>query len=589
MATYNMIITCRCGNPTEHYCNTCGENLCSNCKETHLQDDETRQHFIVEYTEKLMPGQASNRLCPYHNGQVYTKWCKTCKKAACIDCITSSHIGHGLVKLETVLQEKRARLQKELENLESTDLNEWKNLTTEARKATTDFLEQVNGIEKELENMAKRYHKKVDEILENNKRQLKDLTTSSFSALHEQEKRVSDGLMKVKQEIKECEDRLRSNDMENLLKHERTKPEKKILPQISSEVPPAPIFIPGQVDRKLLTEMFGKLSVPITEGDKNHSQLSTVSVKKPILLEVAQPEAAGPSKPIQASSGDTRRSGSDNTVPDTRLLQLMSEPSVQSELDAGDGDMLIACAGSDQAWVQVGNALLYLMDRHCSVKELVQAHFYFNDIALSSQGDLLLSNIDDNCIILVLRDKMVQTLFKTQVGWFKPQALTPSGLCWLQSGDIAVSFHKEGRVIIYSISGKVIKELDKKLFTCPRWVAQSKVNSDLYIIDKTDNSQASTGKVLALGKDFKVRNEYTGQGDKRFFQPCGLCTDNIGNVLITDPHNNSVHILDKDGKFLQYLLTRDQGLERPRSIDVDSEGNAWVGLRFGVKIVKYLQ
>ena len=197
-----MIITCHCGNPTEHFCNTCGENLCSNCKETHLQDDNTRQHSIVEYTKKLMPGQASNPLCPHHSGQVYTKWCKTCKIAACMDCIASSHIGHRFVKLETVLQEKRASLQKELESLESTDLKKWKNLTTEARKATTDFLDQVKYIEKELEVTAKKCHKKVDEILENNKTQLKELTASSITALREQEKRVSDGLDKVKQESK---------------------------------------------------------------------------------------------------------------------------------------------------------------------------------------------------------------------------------------------------------------------------------------------------------------------------------------------------------------------------------------------------
>ena len=185
-------------------------------------------------------------------------------------------------------------------------------------------------------------------------------------------------------------------------------------------------------------------------------------------------------------------------------------------------------------------------------------------------------------------------LFKTQVGWFRPQLLRPFGLCCLQSGDIAVTFAYEGRVIIYSMSGKVIKEPDKKLFKCPFWVAQSKVNNDLYITDKTENYHNSTGKVLALGKGYRVRYEYTGQDDRRFFFPSGLCTDNAGHVLITDYYNDRVHILDRDGRFLQYLLTREQGFRRPLSIAVDSEGNAWVGqtstcTTADVKVVKYLQ
>ena len=177
-------------------------------------------------------------------------------------------------------------------------------------------------------------------------------------------------------------------------------------------------------------------------------------------------------------------------------------------------------------------------------------------------------------------------MFETQVGWFIPQSLTPNGLCCLQSGDIAVTFKDEGRVIIFSMSGKVIKELDKKLFMCPYMVAQSKVNSYLYITDKTTNNYKSTGKVLVLGKDYKLLYEYTGEGDGRFFFPLGLCTDKAGHVLVTDYSNHTVHILDKDGKFLQYL----QGLWEPWNIDVDSQGNAWVGEMDGdVKVVKYLQ
>ena len=120
-------------------------------------------------------------------------------------------------------------------------------------------------------------------------------------------------------------------------------------------------------------------------------------------------------------------------------------------------------------------------------------------------------------------------------------------------------------------------------------VAEKKINSDLCIVDKTDKSFLSVAKVLSLGKDNKIRYEYTGTDKRQSSIPCGLCTDDVGHVLITDFDNQNIHILDKDGNFLQYLLTGEQGLRKPVSINVDSEGNAWVGQQFGdMKIVKYL-
>ena len=82
---------------------------------------------------------------------------------------------------------------------------------------------------------------------------------------------------------------------------------------------------------------------------------------------------------------------------------------------------------------------------------------------------------------------------------------------------------------------------------------------------------------------------YKGQGES--FRPCDLCTDTAGHVLITDWNNENVHILNKDGDFVQYLLTGEQGLDNPSDINVDSEGNAWVGQYESgdVIVVKYLQ
>ena len=517
MATYNMLVTCGCGSPTEYNCNTCGAKLCVNCKQTHQENNDTRHHSITEYAKKLMPGCLSPPPCHEHNGKECVCWCQTCGKAACMNCITKSHHGHKFTELETVLQERRTSLQQELKNLESNKLKEWQDLMIQAKKMTSDFSGQVDDIENELEERAKEFHTRVEEIKETYKKQLNELKISNLNILQEQEKMVSDGLEKVKQEIKGCEDRLRSSDMESLLEHEGPKSDMKdTLPTISCATPP--VLTPSQIDTKALTVMLGQLTILPTH--------------------------------------------------------LIPRPSVQSDFDTKISHPSVICVGSGQAWVETNTKTLQLVDRHGTVKDTIPTiDFNFEDIVLSPQGDILLTDWANKCITAISSDKKIKTLFKLQ--W------EPSGLCCLHSGDIAVTFLNERREVIYSASGKVIKELDKKLFRLPFRVAQSKVNSDLYISDW------GAEKVVTLDKDYRVRYEYTGR-DRESFSPRGLCTDNAGHILITDSINHRVHILDRDGQFRQFLLTKEQGLREPWSIDADSEGNAWVGDGCVVKVVKYL-
>ena len=198
-------------------------------------------------------------------------------------------------------------LQKELENLESNDLKEWQGLISGAKKLKTDFLGQANGVEKELEERAKEFHNIVDEVLENSKRQLKELTISSIAVLCEQEKRVSDGLEKVKQEIKDCEDKLRNGDVESLLEHKSVLDRKVFMPNISEAVPP--VLTTNQLDIKSLSEMFGELSVSgTTQEAEDHSQSSTEVYQDTKNPSVTEP-VKGPTVPETIPATD---SGNEN-------------------------------------------------------------------------------------------------------------------------------------------------------------------------------------------------------------------------------------------------------------------------------------
>ncbi|KAH3822004.1 hypothetical protein DPMN_123773 [Dreissena polymorpha] len=73
------------------------------------------------------------------------------------------------------------------------------------------------------------------------------------------------------------------------------------------------------------------------------------------------------------------------------------------------------------------------------------------------------------------------------------------------------------------------------------------------------------------------------------FDPRGIACDKYGHVIVCDYSSNMVHLLDKHGRFLMYLLTEADGIFGPTSVAVDRAGFLWVGGGDAtVKIYRYI-
>ena len=356
---YNQAITCLCGNLATHHCNTCGDTLCFNCKITHQKSKATGHHSVVPYAEKLGPEHVSSLLCSEHNDKECLYWCEKCKRTACIECVTTIHQCHKLIKLEDMLKEKRTMLQKGLANLESGILKEWKDLLVEAKQVTADYLDKVDGVEKDLEAQAKKFHDKVEEIFKTSKQQLEVIKATNLNILHQQEKMVCEGLEKVKQEVRECEDKLRNGEVETLLQYERNHDkEKESLLHISKVL--APVFSIGQIETKSLIEMFGKLDEQHARDMKFKNEIKPI--KDTVLLTIKNNAASSQkTTPTTTEENNSEHPQSQKiskhvTVPTPPQRQLMSTPSVQSSFDTWyhSYNQSIVCVGSGLAWVKTG-------------------------------------------------------------------------------------------------------------------------------------------------------------------------------------------------------------------------------------------
>ena len=54
--------------------------------------------------------------------------------------------------------------------------------------------------------------------------------------------------------------------------------------------------------------------------------------------------------------------------------------------------------------------------------------------------------------------------------------------------------------------------------------------------------------------------------DYELQNPAGICVDSSGNILIADSGNCRIHCLDPQGRFLDYVLTWEDGLAEPQAL-----------------------
>ena len=104
-------------------------------------------------------------------------------------------------------------------------------------------------------------------------------------------------------------------------------------------------------------------------------------------------------------------------------------------------------------------------------------------------------------------------------------------------------------------------------------------------------SDTNADTVVVVDNTGRVRFRYDGTPSRRekSFDPRGIVTDALSQIIVADSYNNCLHILDQNGQFLRCV--DDCGLEEPVGLSVDSKGRLWVGLcdKGEIKVIEYLQ
>nr|XP_022287961.1 uncharacterized protein LOC111100406 isoform X3 [Crassostrea virginica] len=255
-------------------------------------------------------------------------------------------------------------------------------------------------------------------------------------------------------------------------------------------------------------------------------------------------------------SGIPRRAGVED------LLTLLSSPVVQKSLSVTGVESCdhISCVTPDRVWVSDYNNLI-LTDTATGK----QLHSVENSLGsgtgihtVNCEGELIYIDEEHNIIKLCNDMETTTTLIKhTDTTWI-PRCV----YCSPSSGDLLVGMrHTDtdtctdtGKVMRYDNTGKYKQTIPHDdntphtLYEDPWYITENN-NGDVLVSDPFRRA------VVVTSGEGVHRFSYTGPPSGSELVPGGICTDVMSHILVSDHYTDTVHMLDRDGQFLSYVLT----------------------------------
>ena len=353
-----------CESPAKFHCNTCGDVLCQNCKTNHQTSEGTRYHNIVPYTEKVDPRHTANIHCQAHPGSSCLTWCTTCGQPVCLACITSNHNGHKYLEIDKKISEMRGVVVKELKELRKNFLPRLEDQLKSAKQLTKSYNEDIEKVEKEMEERANVVRNQVEVAIQNNKKELNEIQTENLDALHAQEKEVSDGIDTINGDIKSLEDKLAPSNLANLLQHTGDARGKNGPPLLRPAQPS--LVSDPKVNIQTLQELLGKITLT-KEVHLQADQSVNSSTGKFALPKFSCTGLAGNVRlPFQLPSINVQNPGLPKPIHTVRPRvgkTLLPVPSIIAQFDVDIFYPIVACCQDGTAWVKTDDSCLQLVDR----------------------------------------------------------------------------------------------------------------------------------------------------------------------------------------------------------------------------------
>lgn len=520
----------------QFFCRTCDGNMCVDCKDDHKRKKMFLRHDVVKMTLTRKMEIDGYGHCNVHPESKYELNCQVCQIPVCTKCIAGKHNGHKMKDISTAYLEAKRRIS-----------------------------EVINEVDSHLIPAYKRNIEDLETLLGDVNKQTRELEQTVVN----QSQKLTDFIQSIEKEFLQmiCSERTSYNDQINS--------EKNDIGSHVSYLQTLHASLVEKRDTKSLTDLILFMA--------NYSELET---NKIFQIPSFQPACFITNFPYK----NVFRVIFGLHLPSRMVKQKRKRCIMAKAKEIKNiGTTVVSPIGlfvSDKnqgiVWIRGEKATVNKIDMQGNVQATFSTQTKFgrpSGLIETKDGIMFYTDLENKKIRKVTKDLHEKTEINTE--WY------PMGMCISLSGHILVCVAKlkfletnesdVGKILRMNCQGNIFQEIQRKsdnenLYTRPICVSEN-VNQDICVSDCTKCS------VIVVDRTGIFRFAYEGgfiQNDDRIFSPAELDTDKDGNILISDDENSLVHLLDIDGRFLQYILTAKDGISEPRGLKVDDEDRLWI-------------
>ena len=615
-----------CRKPVSFFCRHCGINLCDPCVLLHLRVKSRFGHDVVDYASKDDDECSSffKTICEYKSQNLSELSVKV-EDVLKIIAKENGQLQSFRHKLETSLDQLQKCFRREVEEKKKGLMKRFlknkyisfflftlfyyflfispnsKGWISTCKIDENDMQNYFGNVEKMLESKLSKLEKsfisdqgfptaeiKIDEKdMHNYFGNIEKMLESKFSVI---EKRFIPDPESPTAEIK-----INENDMQNYFANIEKMLETKLSKLEKS-------FIPDQG--------FPTTEIKIDEKDMHNYFASIEKMLESKLSKLEKrfiPDQGSPTAEIKINENDMQNyfaniekmletkfsSFKKRLVPDPDSgRKVLEVPTVSSVIDTGLSSSVINRFGNkyfslkdmvvtddQKVWVGGYNNELKLFDLKGNLHRTV--NIWIGNHICMYKKQLLFSAWIQNSVKKISDDDTVVTMFTT--GDWEPYGITESAF-----GDLLVCLRKgdQSKVVRYNSTGTVLQEIQYVSHSQPlyrkAWYIAENNNLDIIV------TYFAKKKVIAVDILGKFRYIYPGRNSDIYAG--SVATDSVGHVYITDYSDDKIHMLDRDGRFLRYIIP-EGGLKFPNAICMigDSEmivGEQHTGLVKRIRIVE---
>lgn len=577
--------------PAVNRCVECEQNLCEKCSKIHLKIKSTHNHHLACMTDP--EGRVyltSKAFCSKHQHEEMSFYCIDCNMATCIRCRLTSHNGHNTSDLSDVATQTRDRLMDLINHAEVSlaslkeQQNEFSAYKLEVKRVKFDT---TNSIMHQSENI----HKLVDKVCQK-------LATFVEEEVCMEDAHVDKQLVKMDKTIASYQSRLRvasqivkcGSDTEIVHTDEAlTTRLKNITLRSNPMVRPNKLdvgYIPSILAEEDLEGLFGILTSRV-ESPRYISLLEVISFRVDDADDIINSIC-----PIQNGEAWVTYGWTSTLYKVNRAGERIKSFSLGSDIDFITKDKL------GNIYVSCRNEkCIRKLNAEMNITETVKLdHGFPRGITITPIGQLVVccpqsktyfdyvtSHVNTVSVLSYDGDKV--TVFGGNGDMF----LYPIRVAINDSGDFIVADNLSHSVIIFNSDGKINAIYCGQQGSTDDFTTRPSCtpSEDLSTLSNVDNSRS--GNIMTPRHSHVIRtatseSKETGLGSQRSksspirpFDPRGITCDSVGHVIVTDYTNNSIHLLDHAGRFLQLLLTETDGIFAPTSVAIDDDGFLWIG------------